>query len=218
MIVTDYHKEYFQLIKNRPELFADSEIYPIVTDVEIINCFEKETHLKIGVLYKSKYSMLVVDLIKGKDGYFTYERIIPTATGKAVVCIPVFENRFILMDQYRHSIRDRQICFPRGFGEDGISSEENAKKELFEEIDATTGKTEYIGSITADSGLIGTECDVYLCYIENMRLKDEEGICDIICLDKDELEKKICNHEIKDGFTLSAYILYKSVKTSEELM
>ena len=42
--------------------------------------------------------MLVVDLIKGKDGYFTYERIIPTATGKAVVCIPVFENRFILME------------------------------------------------------------------------------------------------------------------------
>ena len=50
MIVTDYHKEYFQLIKNRPELFADAEIYPIVTEVEIINCFEKETHLKIGVL------------------------------------------------------------------------------------------------------------------------------------------------------------------------
>lgn len=31
-----------------------------------------------------------------------------------------------------------QYCFPRGFGEKGFSPEENAKKELIEEIGITS--------------------------------------------------------------------------------
>ena len=213
MIVTDCIKEYFSLMKKKPEFFVPSDVYPIVTDMPVIEAFQKESGKKIGVLYKSRFNTLVADLIKGENGYFIYERIIPTATGRGVVCVPVTDGKLLLLRQYRHSIRNIQLCFPRGFGEDGISSEENAKKELSEEIGSTVKSCVYLGSLTPDSGLIGAECDVFLCFLESYKKQSsEEGIKEILLLEETEIERKIKNREITDGFTLSAYMLYKTNK------
>lgn len=211
MAATDCIDEYFALMESKPRLFESSEVYPIVTDRAEIEKFEKESGKKIGVLYKSRFNTLVVDLIRGKNGYFSYERVIPTASGRGVVCVPVVEGKFLLMSQYRHPVRDTQLCFPRGFGEDGIASEDNAKKELFEETGLAAESCEFLGSLTADSGLIGSECDVYLCHAGGtFSLSAEEGVKELFLLDGKELEEKIAQREITDGFTLSAYMLFKT--------
>lgn len=199
-------------MKSRPELFLKSGVYPIVTDTEEIKSFEKATNKKIGVLYKSKYNMLVADLINDNGKHFVYERIIPTATGRGVVCIPIFQGKLLLLNQYRHSIRKQQLCFPRGFGENNITSAENAKKELCEEIGAKISNIKFLGSFTADSGLIGSECDVYLCFVDSYNpASNEEGIKEIILLDQESFENDIKTNKINDGFTLGAYALYKNV-------
>ena len=213
MIVTDCLNEYFNLMEQKPHLFSRSEVYPIVTDREEIEGYERKSGKRIGVLYKSPYNTLVVDLIDGENGYFTYERIIPTAGERGVVCVPVINGRFLLLNQYRYSIRQLQICFPRGFGEDGIPSCENAKKEMGEETGAVVSECVRLGSLTADSGLIGAECDVYLCIIESFdESRHEEGIKEMLLLSQDELEEKISSGAINDGFTLGAYMLYKARK------
>ena len=51
------------------------------------------------------------------------------------VCVPVFEGRFVLLRQYRHAIREFQYGFPRGFGEAGVSVEENVREEIQEETE-----------------------------------------------------------------------------------
>ncbi|MBQ9745657.1 MAG: NUDIX domain-containing protein [Clostridia bacterium] len=212
MAATDCIEEYFALIEKKPRLFERSEVYPIVTDKAEIEKFEKESGKKIGVLYKSRFNTLVVDLIRGENGYFAYERIIPTASGRGVVCVPKVGGKFLLLRQYRHSVRDMQLCFPRGFGEDGIASEDNAKKELFEETGALAEKCTFLGSLTADSGLIGAECDVFLCIADSFDASStEEGIKELLLLTREELEEKITSREITDGFTLSAYMLYKTM-------
>ena len=155
--------------------------------------------------------MLLNDLINDNGHYFVYERIIPSSTGRAVVCIPIYQNKFLLLNQFRHPIRKKQICFPRGFGENDITSTENAKKELYEEIGAHTADIKYLGSFTADSGLIGSECDVCLCHIDSHEKNCRtEGVEQILLLDETTLEDSIKSNIINDCFTLGAYTLYKT--------
>ena len=211
MIVTNCIDEYFHLIKTRPNLFTESQTYPIITDRSEIEKFQQETGQRVGVIYKSRHIMLVVDLIKDENGTFLYERIIPTAQGKAVVCVPIIDGKLVLLNQYRHSIRNMQLCFPRGFGEDGLSAEDNAKKEIFEEIGGCIERCVHLGSVAPDSGLTSTECEVFVCYLTSFSDKNKtEGIYEILLLSEQEVETKIKNREIKDAFTLSAYTLFKT--------
>ena len=125
--------EYEKLLKERPELFIPSPTLEIITDPEQINNFYIKTKQRLGVIYSSKWNTLLVDLVKNINGdVFTYERIIQTATGDAVVVIPKYQGNYLLLKQFRHAIRTEQYAFPRGFGENGLSGEENAKKELME--------------------------------------------------------------------------------------
>ncbi len=211
MLVTNCLDEYFSLMEQRPWLFNDLSAYPIVTDAQRIRDFEQKSGCKIGVLYKSAFNMLVVDLVQGENGPFTYERLVPVASERGVITIPVINGKLLLINQSRHPIRRKQLCFPRGFGENGIAPAKNAKKELFEEVGAVARECIPLGSITADSGLIGSLCDVFLCIADSYNEDStEEGISSITLLDENELFEKISNGEIDDGFTLSAYTLFKA--------
>lgn len=205
---------YKQLMKDWPEMFAQSELIPIETDEDVILQYMEKTGKKIGVLYQSPYSLLVVDLVRGQKGqYFTYERILPAVKTGAVVTVPVCDDGFVLLKQYRHALRGYQYAFPRGFGEKDISAEENVKKELREEIDVEAGEVHYIGNVFADSGLCGNRVQVYRCRISKPKLKYQyEGIEEVIVLQEDQLEQWIRDGKIDDGYTLAAYSLYKTDK------
>lgn len=72
-----------------------------------------------------------LDSVRNTPGkYFAHERSISAVKERAVVTVPVINNKFILLKQYRHCIRDYECSFPRGFGEKGLSVEENTKKRV----------------------------------------------------------------------------------------
>ncbi|HZF70419.1 NUDIX hydrolase [Sulfuricurvum sp.] len=202
--------DYLELMNDRPELFVNNDVIRIETDPEIINNFMNETGKKIGVIYKSEFNMLLVDLIKEYDGSMsTYERIVPTVTSGAVVVIPIFQSKFVLLKQYRHSIRNIQYAFPRGYGEPDISSEKNVQKEIKEEIGAELLSIKYLGDVIADSGLSGNTVKIYIAEVTEPKIKKfDEGILDLIQLSRNELEIWIKEEKVTDGFTLSAYCLY----------
>lgn len=176
-------KKYFNLIKERPGLFMNSDKLQIEYDVKKIKTFMKQTKKKIGVVYESPYHILLVDLIKDEktNGYYTYERIVSTQKG-GVVIIPKHGENFILLNQFRHSMRNYQYAFPRGFGEPQMSAEENAKKEICEELGLTNKDITditFLGTIIADSGLCGDTVSVFICDIEANQIpipKGYEGI------------------------------------------
>lgn len=204
--------KYFHFMKENPDAFSQSELIHIETDREVIEKYVSDTGTSIGIVYQSPYSTLIVDLIKKPDGtYYTYERMLQTAKGRAVVCLCLYEGKFLLLQQYRHAMRDYQLSFPRGFGEDGLSSMENAKKELDEEISAVADSIEKIGEVIANSGLSGTVVDVMQCHISEYHLKKAtEGIADIILMSQKEFVQQIAEGNINDGFTLAAYALYST--------
>ena len=208
-------KKYYKLRKEKPELFKSQADLPIEFNIKAIKQFMKDTKREIGVVYESPYRMLIVDLIRDEENkrYYAYERVVSLQKG-GVVIIPKHKDKLILLKQFRHSLRDFQYAFPRGFGEVGIDPLENAKKELCEELNLKpeniiSGKL--LGTTVADSGLCGDTVYVYLCEIdaENVEVdKVIEGIKSSTEKTPEELLSMIQNGEIADGFTLSAYSLY----------
>ena len=208
-------KKYYKLRKERPELFESKDNLPIEFNIKAITRFMRDTKRKIGVVYESPYRMLIVDLIRDEANrrYYAYERVVSLQKG-GVVIIPLHEGRIVLLNQFRHSLRDFQLSFPRGFGEIGISPEENAKKELCEELKLEAKNITdltYLGDVVADSGLCGDNVSVYTCNVSIPKREEEikhEGIIGTVEKTTEEFKQMIQNAEITDGFTLSAYSLY----------
>ena len=201
--------EYEKLMKERPELFAQNEQLQICLDRDIILDYMNGTGRPIGVLFKSPYSIMVVDLVSDADGkLFAYERLLPAMVNDAVVTVPKLGDKYVLLKQYRHSLRRELIAFPRGFGENGLSAEENAAKELSEEIGASVTEARLIGHVEPDSGMIGNSVAVVVCTVDGAQLKPGyEGIKELILLSGDELAEWIKDGRITDGYTLAAFAL-----------
>ena len=197
---------YVELMRTRPEQFQQNEMLTIETELEKICAYERAHGRTIGVCYDSPYSMMVVDLVRdGNGNCYPYERIIPKATGFAVVCVPVWKGKFVLLKQFRHAMRTFQFAFPRGYGEDGLSGEENARKELREELGARVLSVKEAGTVVADSGLSGNRVKIYRCEIEEPQLKkDYEGICEIKLATETELKEMAAAGMLDDGYTLAA--------------
>lgn len=203
---------YMELMTQRPQLFT-SHTLEIQKDPALLQEYVEKTGTLLGVVYRSKYHTMLVDLVRGEDGnYFPYERIVQTSIGKSVVLVPIFEEKFILLKQYRHALQETQLSFPRGFGEDHLSAEENAAQELKEELGAAWTSLHSLGEVVADSGLSSNKASVFYGTITPPKLEAEEGIQELLSVSLQEMETLIREGAINDGFTLSAFSLYSQRK------
>lgn len=206
----DEWERYLAATTNDPD--GASAPIKVIKDHGQVLEFEREPQgVPIGIMYSSPYSQLIVDLVEDKTGRrFAYERLIPTNSG-AVVIVPSFEGKLVLLRQFRHALRSYQLSFPRGYGEPGLSAEENAAKELHEELGASAaGDLTYLGSVVADSGLSGNEASVFACIMDELTVKrGYEGIEGYELFTPEELDAAICEGRITDGFTLSALTLLR---------
>lgn len=208
-------QEYINIWKNRPDMFRKYNnmiiVEPTKEGIEEIIKYETVCNKNIGVVYKSNYNMMVVDLIQNSDGeYSTYERLMPAVQKGAVVIVPVYKDKFILLNQFRHAIRENQLAFPRGYGEVDIDSENNAIKEIKEELEAEIiDEPQKLGSVIADSGISANKVMIYAVNVAEYKEKNGyEGIESIQLKTEEELITSIKNGEINDGYTLAAYMLY----------
>jgi len=207
---------YFSLMKTRQEDFKNisGASLEIIMDESVILEYERKNNKQIGCVYESPYHFLLVDLVidTRTEKMFTYERILNFISGGSVI-IPFFKGKFVLLKQFRHALRDYQICFPRGFCEVNNTPEQNALKELTEElgVDSSSFKLKYLGDVVADSGLCGNKVSIYLAVLEDEpKVLQTEGITNIITLNEFELKDNITNGKINDGFSLSAFALYQN--------
>ena len=213
-------QRYIQFIEtNRTEsVVTQSTVYPIadVKDNNVVRKLlrlEELFHHKYGLVYQSAWHTLLVDPIAlGKGNYFPYERIMQSK-GDGVVMVTKHNGDYVLLKQFRHAIRREQYSFPRGFAESNSTPQENAERELKEEIGAIiTKEPVFLGRITPDSGLTGGFVYVFMFDVdEYSELSGQEGIKEIIKVTEAELIKMILKGQIDDGFTLGAYQLYKSL-------
>lgn len=178
--------------------------------------FIESTNKQLGVVYKSPFHLMVVDLIAGVNGEdFAYERLLPTVEKGAVVCLVEYNNKIVLERVFRHAIRKEQLELPRGFGEPNISGPDNVIKECREELSATIDRNsiKFLGTVVADSGCLAGSADVYFCKAWNVIEKfGYEGIGSLEFISYETINHFIANGGISDGFTLAALKLFDAYK------
>lgn len=211
---TELNKYLNQYKENKLDLFSASSVYPIadVSNKEIRKAILRNQELykvKYGVVYNSQYNSMIVDPIMEGKRIISYERVVPSASNNGVVLLTLYKGNFVLLRQFRHAIRKEQLCFPRGFGELGISTIENAKKELKEELNAVVSEEPIkLGIIYADSGIFSGRATVFLMKIDEYSYQNKEGIRDVVEIAPDEMNNLIKKGEIDDAYTLASLTLY----------
>lgn len=224
--MTDLEK-YLALMKQHPHLFhnpPDASIIRIVSDRDLIE--EEQSRLReslrkggkpeewidIGLLVEDPWFLVIRDLVKFPNGrYGGYIRFVNRKSlegGFGVVLLTIQEGKILLLRHFRHDDRSWHWEFPRGFGEPGLSAEDNARKELEEEVGAFRVRLTRLGEETVGKG--GTT--FFFAELppgETISPVVDEGINSIRWLALPDLETWIAEGRVGDIFSLKAYLLAK---------
>jgi ADP-ribose pyrophosphatase len=214
---------YRELIESHPELFDnENALFEIITDAEVITAWveEKKKDLTrrglpekwgdIGVVFEGPYIIVIRDLVKFPSGRLgSYFRIINYADlkgGQASAILPVMSGKVLLMKQFRHPTRKWHWEVPRGFGEPNTTPEENAKKELLEEINGKVEELIDIGPYNSNTGIEGVKVQLFYGKLKSLGdINRDEGIVSCKLVPVKQIEAMIRNAEITDGFTIAAF-------------
>lgn len=208
-------KNYYQLMLDRPELFSnfdDSSTIKIIKDRKIIEEYEKINRVSLGIIYQDSYVIFIKDLVTHPSGKVSpYIRIISASERKGVVILPVLENNFVLLKHFRHSTRSIHYELPRGYGDDSLSTDKNAAKELFDETGYTIQSLQFLGNVFPDTGILSTQASVYVAFVDasvQPVLDKEEAVCSIEILEIGTVKQMVAKGVITDGYSLSALAMY----------
>jgi ADP-ribose pyrophosphatase len=220
-------RKYLTLAQEHPEMFRNSgevgEI-KIITDEKIIITEQEKIRerlrengqpidwIDIGVLSEDQWFYIVRDLVEFPNGHIGgYLRHINKCSiegGYGVVMLCVRQEKILTIKKYRHEQRSWNWEFPRGFSEPGLSAEENARKELQEEIGVSPVELRLLTHVADGKG------GVSLFYAE-LPLDQEiiveigEGIVQYNWITKAEIEQMIKLDQLNDYYSLWAYCLAK---------
>lgn len=195
-------EDYFAFAKTHPTLFVNPQGggFTILLDEAEIRKAESQMvqwlkakglpteWAQVGIAFQDQYAMILRDAVR-------------------------FPNRgqVLLIRHFRHATRTWHIEIPRGFGTRGFSSEENAQRELKEEIGATIARLVSLGKVYLDAGAEAGYNDFFYAEIESYgQLEADEGIVELLPTAQSEFERMIRENELTDGFTLTAYALAKA--------
>jgi len=220
--------KYFSLMEERPDLFQNrgemGEIQ-IITDKKRIVAEQKKIRaqlrkegnpprwIDIGVLAEDQWFYILRDMVEFPDGRVGgYNRWIGRKSeeggGFNVVLICMQNDRVLMIRKYRHEERNWVWEFPRGYGEPGLSAEENAMAELREEIGISNAKLTLLTKVKLGKG--GTA--VFLVRIpekQTITLQIGEGIAKYRWIKMSKLGEIIKKGQLSDWFSLWAYALVK---------
>lgn len=170
-----------------------------------------------GILYEDKYILLLRDKVRFPNGSIGgYLRILNQSdlTGSSgSVIIPVSGDSIIFIRTYRHAIRNWSWELPRGFQETGLSEEQNASKELREELGGEASDIARIGEINPNTGLSAGMIGVYRARIREGSIPVDpidpvEAIRGWEAVRPEQLSEFIAGKRIICGITLAALFLY----------
>lgn len=145
--------------------------------------------------------------IETKDNYtrITHKNIWNNRPFAGVVVIPMLEDKIVLLDVFRQGTMRHEIELPRGCSEPSSSPEENAIREIKEEIGSEVLSLTSLGTCVADTAWGTGDVYFFIAKIDRVRqLQKEENIESYSLYTFNELIQMINQEKIQDGFTLSA--------------
>jgi ADP-ribose diphosphatase len=216
---------YAALRQNRPQLFENpaGAAFEIIFDRSLQDAVAntaatemEESGLPahygdIGVVYQDKYTMLVRDAVRfrnGKLGVYIREMSPHEGVGSAVLAMTA-EDKIVLIRHFRHATRRWHWELPRGFGEPGSGGAETARREVLEELGVNAREVTYLGAMDGDTGAEVSGNEIYFARIDKPTSRsagaEDEGIDEVILVSPDEFATMMRNGTLSDTFALVAY-------------
>lgn len=212
---------YRQLRESLPELFVNppDAPYEILHDATEVSATEAEVARRlteqghpamwahIGVVFEDPYGVTLRDAVRTPTGVRgTYVRRINPGNAPGVVMLPMCSGKVVLVRHFRHSTRQWHLEIPRGFGTPGSRPEEDARRELIEEIGVDPENLTSLGIVYPDTGQTATKIFLFLAEIADFHAAGhDEGIESAHAVTPGRLAELIRTGEITDGFTINAY-------------
>jgi ADP-ribose pyrophosphatase len=213
---------YLSLVEAHPDMFKNpgDEAFSILLEPSQIQevqsvvarrLKQKELPLEwaeVGLVYEDEYILILRDAVRFQNGQLgTYFRlVVKPYKALGVVILPIYQKKILLFRHFRHATRNWHLEIPRGFGELGLSSYENAKKELREEIGTEEAIFTSLGNLHVDTGISAESVELFFAEISNFDRGDAlEGIQQLQLVEVEEFEKMIIDCQITDSFTIAAY-------------
>ncbi|WP_327309727.1 NUDIX hydrolase (plasmid) [Streptomyces sp. NBC_01298] len=159
------------------------------------------------VVYRDQWWILLQDPVVFPDGTpGRYLRMLAPHTDPAVAVLPVLdEGKVVLIEHFRHATRSWHWEIPRGGGSPGLDGEENAAKELQEEVGASPRELISLGTLHPDTGILASEVELYAARIDAVGdLESGEGVRRARTVSFAEAEQMAESGRITDAFTIAA--------------
>lgn len=212
-------ERYFALVQERPERFVNppGDIYEILLDPERIEHARTEaarhrraeglpaSDTRVGVLAEDPYMTVMRDAVRFADGsYGLYNRLM-VPSGAAL--LPVLDGAIILLYRFRHGTRTWHLEAPRGSFSGVGTHEDEARRELREEIGADAVEVIDLGELHSTTGCLDEAHRLYLARIESIGQPDRhEAITALKTLPIAEAERLMAEGQITDGPTLALFL------------
>lgn len=160
---------------------------------------------RIGIVSEDEYWYWVRDGVifpTGAKG--TYNRIIWKGEmydqAPRVAMIPIMEDGKIVLNlNYRHGLRKWVLEVPRGFKCEGECDQETMRRQLRDETGYELGNTQYLGSVSPDSGSLSMRVPIYLVHVGKKCISNQdysEAILRVESLTLDEIKKALVDEEV----------------------
>jgi ADP-ribose pyrophosphatase len=228
VVLNGKRERYEQIASERPYLFSNppGASFEILFNPELVAAAEGDEEERLtakgrpaawsqtGVVYEDPYTMILRDAVRCPDGTLgTYSRSTPTRGSAGSVVLPLLDGSIVLLRQFRHATRRWHLEIPRGFGEVGVSPEDQASRELLEEIGARASELISLGPFNSNTGAATDQAELFLAVISDVgRPQTSEGIEEIRIFPPEQVARLIAGtgtggqtELITDSFTIGAF-------------
>jgi ADP-ribose pyrophosphatase len=177
----------------------------------------REATRKVTVKYEGPIFTVESIDVELEDGTRAVRDVVRHSAAVAVLAgLP--DGRFAWVRQFRKPVDRHQLEIVAGLREPGEAAQDAALRELQEETGLIGNKVIFLGEVYPTPGYVDERIDLF--YIE---VSAEKGCChldpdervEVVLLDREEIIGKIRSHEITDGKSLAAWLLFEKIVEEE---
>jgi len=158
--------------------------------------------------YKGKHMQVFRDEVifpNGKKGTYEHYR-----KNDIVVIVPVYQNKYVLIEQYRYLPNTRMIEFPMGLINDGEDVAAAGIRELQEETGLISDDIKYLGKCMLNKGSTSQVCNFVVANIHSIgksNYDNSESDIDVMYIESEEIKSMIKKGQIFDAPTIIGFML-----------